>query len=204
MNALAGFAGGLRGWSNCLIFAVAMRVALGGRILCVRSKFYPGPHFKWESPCRRYQLDYSPPVKVKRLLPPPFFVGAVCVKEVTVDLNTAIEAFRASEVKETAAIVLQDKDLQRVLAAWPQAPREVVTPSPWPWSGPADWNDLWNGIRFAEVAVIDMTGLQPGRARVALRRAIALRLIYPDGTLHHLAQMVLQRLLKDSLTGKRT
>lgn len=117
------------------------------------------------------------------------------------DLQTAVERFRAGETKETAAIVLQDKDLQRLLAAWQQAPLEVVEPAPWGWQGPADWSELWKGVRLAEATLIDMTGLQPGRARVALRRAIALRLIYPDGTLHHYARLVLQKLLKDALTG---
>lgn len=118
-------------------------------------------------------------------------------------LSTAIERFRAGENKETAAILLQDKDLQRLLAAWPQAPLEAVSPLPWGSAGPADWPALWQGVRLGEATLIEMTGLQPGRARVALRRAIALHLVYPDGTLHHYARLVLQKLLKDALTGGR-
>lgn len=117
------------------------------------------------------------------------------------DLQTAIDRFRDVETKETAAIVLQDKDLQRLLAAWPQVQWTAVEPPPWTWSGPVDWAELWKGVRIDEAGLLDMTGLQTGRARVALRRAISLRLIYPDGTVHKVGRLVLQKLLKDALTG---
>lgn len=120
------------------------------------------------------------------------------------DLQTAINRYRASEAKETAAIVLQDKDLQRVLAAWPQVAWDPVEPPPWGWQGPSCWAELWLGVRIEEAALLDMTGLQTGRARVALRRAISLRLIYPDGTVHHVARLVLQKLLKDALTSGKS
>lgn len=56
-----------------------MRVAMGGQIRAHRSRYYWGPHFTWISPCGGLELEFSPPQKRKRLLPPPFFRGEVRV-----------------------------------------------------------------------------------------------------------------------------
>lgn len=69
---------GLRRRSNCLIFALGMRLAFGGRIRVMRSRNWPGPHFQWEG--RRYVVDLVPAVPVPRLIPPPVFDGVVRVQ----------------------------------------------------------------------------------------------------------------------------
>lgn len=113
------------------------------------------------------------------------------------DIRVAIERWRASEKAETAAIVLADDDLQRVLAAWPMADRKT----PAEVSGES-WADLWREVVVDEPQLLEMTGLQTGRALQAWRRAVALRLVYPDGSLHRYGEMVLRKKLKDSLGGK--
>lgn len=113
------------------------------------------------------------------------------------DLQTAIERWRAAETAETAAIVLQDADLQRVLAAWPMVARTLPSGV----SGDT-WESLWAGVEYDERELLEMTGLQLGRAVTAWRRARALRLVYPDGSLHKFGRMVLQKKLKEGLGGK--
>lgn len=118
-------------------------------------------------------------------------------------LTEACRPYRAAEQQEVAAIVLQDRDLRRVLAAWPTAPRAFlkrpIVPNP-------GWDDLWSAIYVDTSALIEMTGLHTGRAQVAYRRAIALRLIYPDGGVHATAKLVLKSLIKrefDTAGGRR-
>lgn len=112
----------------------------------------------------------------------------------------AIAGWRAQEIKETAALALRDGALQKVLAAWPSVPREL--PEAFPVFAPGElvaWDTLWQGVKVDLAAVADLTGLSSGVAVVTFRRAQGLRLIYPDGTLHAMAKMVLQALLKDAL-----
>lgn len=113
-------------------------------------------------------------------------------------LQSVVEAWRAREEKETAAIVLTDRDLQRVLAAWPMAPRATLVAD---LPSDAGWPALWQAVQIDLPALYDMTGLPSGRAVVAWRRAVALRLVYPDGTIHRVARIVLQKLLQDAIQG---
>lgn len=112
-------------------------------------------------------------------------------------LQAACEAWRGREDQAAAAIVLQDSDLQRVIAVWPFAPVEARRPCP----PDAGWADLWASVAVDERALCELTGLSTGRALVAWRRACGLRLIYPDGTVHHVARMVLKKLLHDAMGG---
>lgn len=64
---------------NCLIFAILMRLALGGRIASRKSAYGWWRHYWWESPCGRVRAEFNPPRKRRRWLPPPIFRGAVTV-----------------------------------------------------------------------------------------------------------------------------
>lgn len=121
------------------------------------------------------------------------------------ELHAACEHWRAREEKEVAAIVLQDKDLQRLLAVWPSV---SVLPAKLDAIGALelarnDWRALWQCVTVDEAQLYEMTGLPLGLAKVTYTRAQALRLIYPDRTVHTLARMVLQKLLRDALQGKK-
>lgn len=108
-------------------------------------------------------------------------------------IDEALSRFKATETKETAALVVEDKDLQRILACWPHVPRAVVES---PLENPGNWAALWDGVGVDEPALADLSGLTAGRALVAYRRARALRLIYPDGTVHSVARVVLQAVIR--------
>lgn len=119
--------------------------------------------------------------------------------------SAAIEAWRARETKETAAIALRDSALQKVLAAWPAVP-VAVDEAAFPVFAPGasvPWEALWEGVQADVPALAELTGLQTGLAMVSFRRAQGLRLIYPDGTLHGMAKMVLQALIKEAFAGVR-
>ena len=113
-----------------------------------------------------------------------------------------IEHWRSQEVKETAALVVEDKTLQKVLAAWPMVgvgDSELAHFAP---DDAASWEAVWSGLKIDQAALAELAGLQHGPAVQAFNRAKRLRLIYPDGTVHDLARMVLQRRIKDALTGR--
>ncbi|TMW77975.1 hypothetical protein FG147_02455 [Thauera sp. UPWRP] len=112
-----------------------------------------------------------------------------------------IEHWRSLEVKETAALVVDDKALQKVLAAWPMV---GVTDSGIEHFSPDDaasWDAVWSGLRVDLATLAQVAGLQHGPATLAFNRAKALRLIYPDGTVHATARMVLMKRIKDALSG---
>lgn len=69
---------GTRRLSNCLIFAVGLWIAMGGRIRRVASQNWSGPHFVWEG--LGWRVDLVPARPVPRILPPPLFVGVVRVE----------------------------------------------------------------------------------------------------------------------------
>lgn len=75
---------GTRRTSNCLLFALGLRLALGGRIVRVRSVNWSGPHFAWEG--QGYLVDFVPalprPRLMPRLLPRLMFEGVIRVREV--------------------------------------------------------------------------------------------------------------------------
>lgn len=117
------------------------------------------------------------------------------------DRQELIEHWRSLEVKETAALVVQDKALQRVLAAWPMVP---VTDSGIPCFAPEDagsWDAVWNGMWVNLEMLASLAGLQQGPAVQAFGRAKGLRLIYPDGSIHAVAKVVLQKRIKDAVQG---
>lgn len=113
------------------------------------------------------------------------------------DLKSVCDSFRASEVKEVAALVLQDKALQRILAVWPMVRREE---SLMVGTG-LSLDALWSAVRFDEREVVDFSGLPTGVGIAAFRRAKGLGLIYPDGSVHTLAGAVLRKIIKDAFQG---
>lgn len=113
-----------------------------------------------------------------------------------------IEHWRSQEVKEAAALVVEDKTLQKVLAAWPMVGVVESDIEHFEPDDPESWDAVWSGLRIDQAALAELAGLQHGPAVQAFNRAKRLRLIYPDGTVHDLARMVLQRRIKDALTGR--
>jgi len=112
-----------------------------------------------------------------------------------VDVKSVCDSLRASEVKEVAALVVQDKALQRILAVWPMVRREESSTV----GAGLSLDELWGAVRFDEREAVDFAGLPSGVGLSALRRAKGLGLIYPDGSVHHYAKLVLQKVVKDAL-----
>lgn len=113
-----------------------------------------------------------------------------------VDVKSVCDSLRASEVKEVAALVVQDKALQRILAVWPMVRRE----EPSVVGAGLSLDELWGAVRFDEREAVDFSGLPSGVGLSALRRARGLGLIYPDGSVHQYAKLVLQKAVKDALS----
>lgn len=113
------------------------------------------------------------------------------------DLHAACSRLRENENKEVAALVVQDKALQRIISVWPMVRREEL-PSV---AGDMSLADLWETVKFDEREVVDLSGLPTGSGLSCFRRAKALGLIYPDGSIHTLAGAVLRKAIKDALQG---
>jgi hypothetical protein len=95
-----------------------------------------------------------------------------------------------------AALVVQDKALQRVLAVWPMVRREEL---PGAVTGDFSLADCWGAVRFDEREAVDLSGLPLGLGIAALRRAKGLGLIYPDGSVHGLSSAVLRNVIREAL-----
>lgn len=109
--------------------------------------------------------------------------------------ETVLAEFKAAENKEVALLVMEDPALRNLLAVWPAVEIERIGDEA------DDWAGLWRAVRFSEEEAAELAGISLGVARLAFRRAIGLRLIYPDGGLHGLARMALQKRIKDALQG---
>ena len=112
------------------------------------------------------------------------------------DLKSACDSLRGSENREVAALVVLDKALQRIISVWPMV-RRVENTVP---HDLANFDRMWMAVEFDEREVVDLSGLPSGLGISALRRAKGLRLIYPDGSVHHYAKLVLQQVVKDALS----
>lgn len=115
------------------------------------------------------------------------------------DLSLACAAFREAEVKEAGLIVVQDKALQRVMAVWPLVPRRLVSTPMMVAQG--DWEGLWACVEVDVAALSAMCGLPGGYGPQAFARAKAIRLIYPDGSLHAYGKLAIQKVFKDAVQG---
>lgn len=107
----------------------------------------------------------------------------------------AVERLRKEENREVAALVLRDRALQAVVACWPLVRRSVLPEAVAEECSP---DALWDLVQFDEREVVELSGLPSGLALSALRRAKGNRLIYPDGSVHQLAKVVLQKMIKDA------
>lgn len=103
-----------------------------------------------------------------------------------------LETFRAAEPDEPLLFVREDRDLRRTLAAWrlmaglkrPDDMAEV----------PNTWAGLWEGVEVDMARLADLLNTYEGHAQQQFGRARALRLIYPDGSVHARAlKMVLEQ-----------
>lgn len=112
-----------------------------------------------------------------------------------VTLAEAVNRFREAENRESASLVLRDRALQAVIACWPMVHRSVPD-ADIPASLSLD--QLWSLVSFDEREVVELSGISSGLALSAFRRAKGNRLIYPDGSVHHLAKVILQKMIKDA------
>lgn len=71
---------GTRRNSNCLLFALGLRLALGGRIVRVQSVNWSGPHFVWIGNGHRIELVPVVPRLRRHRLPRLLFDGVVRVQ----------------------------------------------------------------------------------------------------------------------------
>lgn len=110
-------------------------------------------------------------------------------------MEERIASFKANESKEVALLVLEDANLRKVLVVWPMAEISVAD------TVGETWESLWQVVKFSDEQVAELAGISLGVCKQTLRRAIGLRLIYPDGSLHGLARMALQKRIKDALQG---
>jgi hypothetical protein len=121
-------------------------------------------------------------------------LGVVAVVD-EMNLNQAVDRLREGENREVAALVLRDRALQAVIACWPMVKRSVPD-ADFPASLSLD--QLWSLVSFDEREVVELSGISSGLALSAFRRAKGNRLIYPDGSVHQLAKVVLQKMIKDA------
>ncbi len=117
------------------------------------------------------------------------------------NLDEELKRIKGEENKEVALLVLEDGGLRKICAAWGAVSIKPHPNPPLEGEGATAWEELWAAVCFDALEVAELSGISPGECKIVLKRAIGLRLIYPDGTLHSLAKMALQKRIKDALQG---
>ena len=112
-----------------------------------------------------------------------------------VTLADYVSEFRLEESNyiHTAVMILDDKDSQKVLAAWSTMPMTWVRPkSAVPESGRERWDWLWRGVKmdFEEYSI--RTGIASSRLQKLFGPLKSARLVYPDGSIAEHAMNVLK------------
>lgn len=124
-------------------------------------------------------------------------LGEGVVAMAALSLADALERLRADEKNNdnapVATLVLRDKALQSVIACWPMVKRSFPDCC---FDEDTPLDVLWGWVKFDERDVVELSGLSTGVALAALRRAKGNRLIFPDGSVHHWAKLVLQQVVK--------
>lgn len=96
-----------------------------------------------------------------------------------------LRLFRGQEEARMEVIhpLLGDPILRNLVVAWSLTPVEFTEPEQDPPTEEARrWEWLWNGTRFDKEALAAVLQIEVIRLDPMLQRAIAFRLIYPDGT----------------------
>jgi|GEM_PF-2826355 len=107
-----------------------------------------------------------------------------------------IAAARESEEFEQLVPLLNDKDLQTLLAAWPKLPhKKIELPE-----SSESWESLWSELDYTEFG--EMIGMRPARFEKTLTKAIAFKLIYPGGEIHEKARAYLRGMIAKAI-GQR-
>lgn len=124
-------------------------------------------------------------------------LGESVVAMAALTFGEALERLRPDEKSNdnapVATLVLRDKALQSVIACWPMVKRSIPDVG---FDEDTPLDVLWGWVKFDEREVVELSGLSTGVALAALRRAKGNRLIFPDGSVHHWAKLVLQQVVK--------
>ena len=110
--------------------------------------------------------------------------------------SVVLDDFKASETEAALLFVIEDAWLREAEAA-----RHVM-----PGVEPPDaatrvanaWDALWKEAQFDLVVYADLLDTFHGHARQLFERARALKLIYPDGTVHRGALRLIQERVTDA------
>lgn len=105
---------------------------------------------------------------------------------------------------EGALVLASDKRLALVVSVWGKNPitpphADIEITCGLPEESALAWRRLWEATEFRHQDVADLAGMNVGQARSLVERAIGLRLVYPDGTIHAMARKVLQQRLREAL-----
>jgi hypothetical protein len=120
----------------------------------------------------------------------------------TTSLSEQLEPFRSHEPVHAAAVVIEDVDAKRVLAAWTTMPLE-----PWRASRTRPksevlswrWEWIWSSVQVDFSMLGLRAGVSPQTAQSKFELLRAARLVYPDGTISKPALLVLQAYVQQNL-----
>jgi len=120
-------------------------------------------------------------------------------KEVTLLEFKASEAQRAENLHP----IVKDSVLRNLIAAWSLFPVEFGEPEgERPEDEKARWKWLWTNVEYDAEAFADVLRLDSLKIGRLVSRAVAFRLIYPDGTANALALQFVRNEIQKAL-GKK-
>ncbi len=103
----------------------------------------------------------------------------------------ALLPYRAADNFQGAALLAQDHNLLRLAAAWPLVPRQM--PDPPALGTEVDLERLWQQAQIDFQTWAALVQLPPLVVMRGFKVLKGMRIILPDGSLHHLADSLLKK-----------
>jgi hypothetical protein len=121
------------------------------------------------------------------------------------EIAAVIQRFRGAE-KDRAEIVhplVRDPVLRNLIVIWPMIPVTCSAPrTPVPEAENEQWFWLWENVKYDHARLADFLKVDRAKLSRLIDRAIAFRLIYPDGTANSMAVQFVKQDIAKSLSKK--
>ena len=111
------------------------------------------------------------------------------------DFATLLDVYKANPRRESAALLLTDPILLKYCVIWKQVAVERVSDEP----EQESWAALWACVRVDEATIALLADDELVKARKTVERLKGLRLVYPDGQVQELVDLVIARRVRDAM-----
>lgn len=115
-------------------------------------------------------------------------------------LGEILKTFKETESPENIVPLIEDAELRNGVVAWKSVVVKYRDSEPCDLKSESEqWEWMWTKVDFDNNLFAVVAGVQPQNGQRLFLRLKGLRLIYPDGTIHHFASQFLQSIIMSKL-----